>query len=596
MSSGAHHYPYCATCRMSLCVTCAMGAHKEHCLLSKPSPPPFGCTGCRDALSLSHLHAAGVEETFSTNVTQALYRLQVLFLDAWRSGGQISPHCEVTGALPLDLAMGLLQRVPGEPYTEPSLPVLLRAVQRCPLFHCTRVSGSSASVSLHHPRAHELAALAAPHAAHLFGAQQQGVQPPSLSGRAAQALADCGLLPLTLQALAKGAVPLWSPTDSRAGAAAVSGGGGGEGCPPEFFLLPPPRLPRGEALSSPPPVPHLVPPPSAASPPAAAAVVPPVSRRLRTLPEIRAWAHGVLERLHALSSAHTLGPGAVLGAFAVSLFYCAPAESTGAPPRLGAVALACSLEGCGGPIVFELDEVAQWCTLDRRRREGGAGGSSSSAGGIGGGSEDFTPSVVTLLHPLLPVLLDPRLVKAVKTPASSTAVLAVEAGMHSVNVLALDFVAEELNGQDGATWQRAQSSCKPQGAAGSPWEAVGNQASDLLAQALAWLRLSSHVGGGGSSSSAGISSEAVHRVWLRSQLSGLAATSPAALAAAPFAPLAGSESLPAQAPSKKRHLEATAGRGSSPLITPPWYLECGGCRVASAGHYIVDCPAWLLSA
>ena len=103
-----HHFPYCATCRVALCIPCATGtAHREHYLLSRPTPSP--CGACADAQSTLTLRASGLDETFTSAVTLALSSLQLLLLDCSQGGSHIAAHCDVMGGLPLDVAVGLQQ-------------------------------------------------------------------------------------------------------------------------------------------------------------------------------------------------------------------------------------------------------------------------------------------------------------------------------------------------------------------------------------------------------------------------------------------------------------------------------------------------------
>ena len=169
------------------------------------------------------------------------------------------------------------------------------------------------------------------------------------------------------------------------------------------------------------------------------------------------------------------------------------------------------------------------------------------------------PHPLTILHPLIPILLHPNILKVCVSPQLSTYPLASIVGMHAVNVFFWS-AAEEVEGL--GTIGESEFECFKDSEV--PWETCGKVLQALHTRVYEWTE-----------KSLASSKANYHSAFFLSNLIVLGRPLPST---SNKKPEVGGGSL----------MATSSSFPLTPLAIPPWYFSCPACN--TPGHYIVDCP------
>jgi hypothetical protein len=478
------------------------------------------------------------------------------------AGEALSTASDDAGRISLEhiLTLWRTRAPPAPPDAPPPPPAheILRGVLHCDLFSAARVSGTTARVSLHHPRANEVFALAAPAARRLLEARVDVA--PLVPVR--------GLAPHVLTAFALTEAASWDPCAAAAAPEALMGA-----------LLPPrtapPHARNAAALGALATLAQLfaspVTPRGAAAPPSA----PPAAAVGTMLPHPE-WA--ATRTTTVISSV----PELITFVARFSRAQLSPLVPMAVHVAHGADA---------SPAFISLTTVSESVVVDIDAMTAAAAAARSLR--FGASESDEPVPLLAVVFPLLPIFLHPCIIKVFFDTGATLGALAI-AGFHAVNVYSTAIAMEELAaGAAGSASRRVPAD------EGGLVAALGSHASTesaastaahtgevLLRAAFAACDLLCGVSRSGSE-------DLVRRVRALVGLTSASATPPFALERATLRSQL--SALVRHQPTSGNTSAATAGvkRPRSQDLPPPqcvpsWWLVCNSCHKA-AGHFVFDC-------
>lgn len=437
---------------------------------------------------------------------------------------------------------------------------ILRGVLHCDLFSAARVSGTTARVSLHHPRANEVFALAAPAARVLINARVNIA--PLVTVR--------GLAPHVLTAFALTEAAVWDPCATAAAPDTSTGA-----------LLPPRIAPLyardATALGALSTLAQLFASPAAPRGAIAPPSPPPAAARIMILPKSVEWA--ATRETTVISTVPEL-----INFVARFLQHLVPHVPMavdlvhGADSNLTFITLTTVLES----IVVDIDAMTAAAAAARSLR-------------VGVSESDEPVQLLAVVFPLLPIFLHPCIIKVFFDTDATLRALAV-AGFHAVNVFSIAIAMDELAGgtalsasqrvpADGGSLVAALGSHALTESATNNAAHTGEfllraafAACDLLcgeprsgSEDLA-RKMSTLVGLTDSSAQSAPPPFALERATLRSQLSSLVRHQPV-----------GGNNSAVTGVKRPRSQDSPP-----PQCIPAWWLICNSCHKA-AGHFVFDC-------